>query len=139
MGEFWSDVAIDRRRRNSPWPLSSSPERYFKMPRFEILKWVEECIEQIGSVLIEGGWDEIDISDIVDVSALGFFEEEMVLLDNQAVLNALLLKPDRLSDSFRKAGWSYEDVSDASRFDFRQEKERKSTKRLSPEHVEKIE
>ncbi|GLT31102.1 hypothetical protein SLA2020_058640 [Shorea laevis] len=108
------------------------------MPRSEILKWVQEYIEQIGSVLREGGWDEIDISDIVDVSALGFFEEEMVLLDNQAVLNALLLKADRLSDSFRKAGWSCEDVSDASRFDFRPAKERKPTKKLSPEHVEKI-
>ncbi|GLT25832.1 hypothetical protein SLA2020_009350 [Shorea laevis] len=72
------------------------------MPRSEVLKWVQEYIEQTRSVLREGGWDEVDISDIVDVSTLGFFEEEMVLLDNQAVLNALLLKADRLSASFGK-------------------------------------
>ncbi|KAA8531694.1 hypothetical protein F0562_006589 [Nyssa sinensis] len=118
--EFWSDAAIDRRRRNSNSSSSStsSPERYFEMPRSEMPKWVDEYIEQIGSVLREGGWNESDVADIIHVSASGFFEEEMVLLDNQAVLDALLLKADRFSDSLRKAGWSSEDVSDALGFDF---------------------
>ncbi|GLU13564.1 hypothetical protein SLE2022_301930 [Rubroshorea leprosula] len=136
--EFWSDAAVDRRRRNSSWSSSSSPERYFEMPRSEIPKWVQEYIEQIGSVLREGGWDETDISDIVNVSASGFFGDEMVLLDNQAVLDALLLKADRFSESLRKAGWSCEEVSEALGFDFRLEKERKPAKKLSPELVKKM-
>ena len=136
--EFWSDAAIDRRRRNSSSSSSSSPERFFDMPRSEIPKWVDEYIEQIGSVLREGGWDESDIAEMVSVSASGFFEGEMVLLDNQAVLDALLLKADRFSDSLRKAGWSSEEVSDALGFDFRPEKERKPAKKLAPELVERI-
>ncbi|XP_044469766.1 uncharacterized protein LOC123199037 [Mangifera indica] len=137
--EFWSDAAIDRRRRNSSSSSScSSPERFFEMPRSEIPKWVEDYINQIGSVLREGGWSESDIVDIVNVSASGFFEGEMVLLDNQSVLDALLLKADRFSDSLRKSGWTSEEVSDAFGFDFRPEKERKQTKKLSPELVERI-
>lgn len=108
------------------------------MPRSEMPKWVEEYIDRIGSILREGGWGESDISEIVQVSASGFFEGEMVLLDNQAVLDALLLKADRYSDSLRKAGWSSEEVSDALGFDFRPEKERKPAKKLSPQLVEKI-
>ena len=108
------------------------------MPRSEMPKWVEEYIEQIGSVLRSGGWNESDISEIVHVSASGFFEGEMVLLDNQAVLDALLLKADRFSDSLRKAGWSSEEVSDALGFDYRPEKERKPAKKLSPELLQRI-
>ncbi|CAI9110171.1 OLC1v1010150C1 [Oldenlandia corymbosa var. corymbosa] len=139
--EFWSDAAIDRRRRNSnsSSSSSSSPERYFDMPRSEIPKWVDEYVGQIGSVLRDSGWDESDVSEIVHVSASGFFEGgEMVLLDNQAVMDALLLKADRFSDSLRKAGWSSDEVSEALGFDFRPEKARKPTKKLSPELVEKI-
>lgn len=138
--EFWSDAAVDRRRRNSASSSSgsSSPERFFEMRRSEIPKWVGDYIEKIGSVLREGGWKESDIEEMVEVSASGFFECEMVILDNQAVLDALLLKVDRFSDSLRKAGWSSEEVSDALGFDFRPEKERKPVKKLSPELVEKI-
>ncbi|KAL3526780.1 hypothetical protein ACH5RR_011436 [Cinchona calisaya] len=139
--EFWSDAAVDRRRRNSnsSSSSSSSPERYIDMPRSEIPKWVEEYVGQIGSVLREGGWDESDVSEIVHVSASGFFEGgEMVLLDNQAVMDALLVKADRFSDSLRKAGWSSDEVSEALGFDFRSEKERKPAKKLSPELAEKI-
>ncbi|XP_028760483.1 uncharacterized protein LOC114738121 [Neltuma alba] len=136
--EFWSDAAVDRRRRNSSSSSTSSPGRFFEIPRSVVPKWVEEYIGQIGSVLREGGWSESDVSDIVEVSAAGFFEGEMVMLDNQAVLDALLLKADRLSDSLRKAGWSSEEVSDALGFDFRREKERKPVKKLSPELVERI-
>lgn len=137
--EFWSDAAVDRRRRNSSSSSScSSPERFFDMPRTEAPEWVDEYVKQIGSVLRRGGWSESDISEIVQVSASGFFQGEMVLLDNQAVLDALLLKADRLSDSLRKSGWSSEEVSDAFGFDFRPEKERKPIKKLSPELVERI-
>ncbi|XWS41908.1 hypothetical protein CRYUN_Cryun17cG0122600 [Craigia yunnanensis] len=137
--EFWSDAAVDRRRRNSSSSSSnSSPERYFDMPRTQIPKWVEQYIEKIGSVLSEGRWGESDIAEIVNVSASGFFEGEMILLDKQVALDALLLKADRFSDSLRKAGWSSEEVSDALGFDFRPEKEKKSASKLSPELVEKI-
>ncbi|XP_030499579.2 uncharacterized protein LOC115714956 [Cannabis sativa] len=136
--EFWSDAAVDRRRRNSSSSSSSSPERFFDMPKSEIPKWVDEYVEQIGSVLRQGGWNESDITEIMEVSASGFFEGEMVLVDNQAVLDALLLKADRFSDSLRKAGWSSEEVSDALGFDFRPEKGKKPVKKLSPELVERI-
>ncbi|XP_059642324.1 uncharacterized protein LOC132284253 [Cornus florida] len=137
--EFWSDAAVERRRRNSNSSSSScsSPERFFDIPRSEMPNWVEEYMQQIGSVLRDGGWEESDVTEIVHVSASGFFEDEMVLLDNEAVLDALLLKADRLSDSLRKSGWSTEEVSDALGFNFRLEKERKQAK-LSPELVERI-
>lgn len=136
--EFWSDAAVDRRRRNSSSSSSSSPERYLEMPRSEIPKWVDEYVVQIGSVLRTGGWSESDIEEIVHVSASGFFEGEMIMLDNQVVLDALLLKADRFSESLRKAGWSSEEVTEAFGFNFRQEKERKPAKKLSPELVEKM-
>ena len=49
--ELWSDAAVDRHRRNSSSSSNSSPKRFFDMPRFEIPKWVDEYVEQIGSVL----------------------------------------------------------------------------------------
>jgi len=142
--EFWTDAATDKRRRNSSssslsLSASSSPERFFEMPRSKVPGWVEEYIGQIGSVLKAGGWSESDINEMVEVSASGFFEGEMVVLDNQALLDALLLKADRFSDSLRKAGWSSEEVSEALGFDFRPEKERKPAKKLSPQLAEKIE
>ncbi|GMH25231.1 hypothetical protein Nepgr_027074 [Nepenthes gracilis] len=139
--EFWSDAVTDRRKRNSSSSCSSSssPEQFFDMPRSETPKWVQEYIQQIGSVLREGGWEESDVVEIVHVSASGFFEGEMVLLDNQAVLDALLLKADRFSESLRKAGWSSEEVSDVFGFDFRPpQKGRKPVKKLSPELLERI-
>ncbi|KAE8693319.1 putative zeaxanthin epoxidase [Hibiscus syriacus] len=134
--EFWSEAAVDRRRRNSSSNIST--ETYFDIPKTKIPKWVEDYMEQIGSVLREGGWSESDIAEVVHVSASGFFEEEMVLLDNQAVLDALLLKVDRFSDSLRKAGWSSEEVSNALTFDYRPDKEKKPPKKLSTKLVNKI-
>ncbi|KAL4379941.1 hypothetical protein GQ457_02G014780 [Hibiscus cannabinus] len=137
--EFWSDAAVDRRRRNSSSSSSNcSGETYFNIPRTKIPKWVEGYIEKIGWVLREGGWGESDIEEVVHVSASGFFEEEMVLLDKQAVLDALLLKVDRFSDTLQKAGWSSEEVSDALSFEYRPEKGKKPAKKLSPELVKKI-
>ncbi|XP_042500413.1 uncharacterized protein LOC122078480 [Macadamia integrifolia] len=141
--EFWSDAAVDRRRRNSSSSSSSSsPDRYFEIPRplfrGKLPKWVEGYLERIGTVLREGGWVEADVEEIVQVSASGFFEEDMILLDSQAVLDALLLKADRFSDTLRKAGWSSEEITDALGFDFRPEKEKRPLKKLSPELVEKI-
>ncbi|KAK6128684.1 hypothetical protein DH2020_037572 [Rehmannia glutinosa] len=138
--EFWSDAAVDRRRRNSNSSSSSasSPDRYFDMPRSEMPKWVDDYVRRIGSVLSESGWAESDVSEIVHVSASGFFDGEMVMLDNQSVMDALLLKTDRFSDTLRKGGWSSEEVSEALGFDFRPEKEKKPVKKLSPELVERL-
>ncbi|MED6196827.1 hypothetical protein PIB30_051026 [Stylosanthes scabra] len=137
--EFWTEAATDRRKRNSSSSASSSPERFFEMRgRSKVPGWVDEYIGQIGSVLRAGGWSESDVSEMVQVSASGFFEGEMVVLDNQALFDALLLKADRFSDSLRKAGWSSEEVSEALGFDFRPEKERKLPKKLSPQLVERI-
>ncbi|OVA15671.1 hypothetical protein BVC80_1313g62 [Macleaya cordata] len=137
--EFWSDVTIDKRRRNSSSSSSSSsPERFFEIARQKKPEWVEEYLDRVGSVLREGGWVESEVAEMVDVSPSGFFEGEVVLLDRQAVLDTLLLKADRFSDSLRKAGWSSEEVTDALGFDFRPEKEKKPVKKLSPELIEKI-
>jgi hypothetical protein len=138
--EFWSDAAVDRRRSLSS--RGESPEKYFDIQKFEfeVPKWVDEYVEEIGSVLREGGWSEPDITEMVEVSGSGFFDGDMVMLDNQAVLDALLLKVDRFSDSLRKSGWSSEEVSDALGFDFRPEKkDKKPVKKLSPELVHSIE
>ncbi|XP_058735644.1 uncharacterized protein LOC131607680 [Vicia villosa] len=138
--EFWSDAAVDRRRRSSSSRAESSPERFFDIRKSEVPKWVESYVEEIGSVLRKGGWSEPDITEMVEASGSGFFEGDMVMLDNQAVLDALLLKVDRFSDSLRKSGWSSEEVSEALGFDFRPEKkERKPVKKLSPELVHSIE
>lgn len=126
--EFWSDVAVDHCRIYTSSFSTSSSERYFDIQISEIPKWVSEYIDQIGSTLRQGGWSETDILEIVKVTASGFFVEEMVLLDNQAVLDALLLKADRLSDSLRKAGWSSEEVSDALGFNFRLDEDKKPPK-----------
>ncbi|XP_076884740.1 uncharacterized protein LOC143534016 [Bidens hawaiensis] len=138
--EFWSDAAVDRRKRNSnsSSSYSSSPDRLFEIPKTGVPKWVDSYVKQIGSVLKDGGWGESDVADIVDVSSAGIFDGAMVLVDNQAVLDALLVKANRLSESLQKAGWSSEEVSDAFGFDFRQVKERKPVKNISPELVEKI-
>ncbi|KAL8528678.1 hypothetical protein ACS0TY_006216 [Phlomoides rotata] len=138
--EFWSDAAMDHRRRisNSSSTSSSSPDRHSDMPRSEMPKWVGDYVRQIGSVLRKSGWAESDVSEIVDVSAAGFFDGEMVMLDNQSVLDALLLKADRFSDTLRKGGWSSEEVSEALVFDFQREEEKKPAKKLSPEMVESL-
>lgn len=44
------------------------------------------------------------------------------MIDDEAVLDALILKADRCSDSLRRAGWSSEEISDALCFDFQRER-----------------
>ncbi|XP_019185276.1 PREDICTED: uncharacterized protein LOC109180244 [Ipomoea nil] len=134
--EFWSDAAVDWRQKTSNSSSSTSPDQNFDMPRSETPKWVEKYIEQIGSALKQGGWDESDVSEIVQVSSCPFIAGEMALLDNQAVLDALLVKADRLSDSLRQAGWSSEEVSNVLWLDSRADKQKKPSGKLSPEIVE---
>ncbi|XP_077213771.1 uncharacterized protein LOC143848663 [Tasmannia lanceolata] len=131
--EFWSDAAM--RCRNS------SPERFFEISRriipAKLPIWLDGYLGGIASVLRKGGWGESDVEEIVHVSGFGFFEEEEVLIDSQVVLDVLLLKVDRFSETLRRAGWSLEEVEEALGFNFRPEKERKPAK-LSPELIEKF-
>uniref|UniRef100_A0A7N0T9H0 Knr4/Smi1-like domain-containing protein n=1 Tax=Kalanchoe fedtschenkoi TaxID=63787 RepID=A0A7N0T9H0_KALFE len=150
--EFWSEASTDRRRRNSSSSAastsSSSPDRSPlplqsqapTLPKSEKPAWVDEYINQIGAVLREGGWKEADVAEIVEVSASGMFGTEMVMmLDHQAVFDALLLKADRFSESLRKAGWSSEEVAEVLGFEFiRKEKQRRPAVKLPPELLEKI-
>ncbi|CAJ1942803.1 unnamed protein product [Sphenostylis stenocarpa] len=112
------DAAVDRRRRASP-------------------EWVEGYVGLMGSVLREGGWSESDISEMVSGSGSDF---GLVLLDNEGVMDALVSKAERFSDSLRKSGWSSEEVSDALdlRFDLPVEKGRRPPKKVSPQLVERI-
>nr|GMC62317.1 Serine/threonine-protein kinase [Ipomoea batatas] len=135
--EFWSDAAVDWRQKTSNNSSSStSPDPNFGMPRSDPPKWVEKYIEQIGSTLKRGGWDESDVAEIVHVSSCPFIVGEFALLDNQAVLDSLLVKADRLSDSLRQAGWSSEEVSNVLWLDSRADKRKKPGGKLSPELVE---
>lgn len=63
----------------------------------------------------------------------------MVLVDNQTLLDALLLKVVRFSNLLLKNGWSPEDVSDVFGFSFRAEKERRPATKLSPKLIGKFE
>ncbi|CAD6245482.1 unnamed protein product [Miscanthus lutarioriparius] len=81
---------------------------------------------------------------MVEVAASGgvFDGEEAApaAVDSDAVLDALLLKADRCSDSLRRAGWSSEDVSDALGLDLRHCKERpRPAVRVPPEIAVKVE
>ncbi|KAI4381655.1 hypothetical protein MLD38_007712 [Melastoma candidum] len=153
--EFWTDIAgsVDRMQRNSSSSSSlssmstssmssSSPDRYSEAQRRRgTPKWVEEYMSGIGTVLREGGWSDAEVSEMVEVSAAGVLETgEMGLPDNEAVMDALLLKADRFSDSLRKAGWSSDDVSEAFCPDlFRVPgKDRRPARELPPEVVERI-
>ncbi|KAL5705715.1 hypothetical protein ACHQM5_023981 [Ranunculus cassubicifolius] len=142
--EFWSDAAIDRKRRNSSSSTesASSLDRYFEISKpvrtHTQPKWVDGYLDQIQSVLKQGGWDQSDVSEMVDVSASNFFSGEVMLMDKQTILDGLLLKVDRYSEVLRISGWSCEEVTDALSFNFRPEKQRKSHRKLSAEFVEKI-
>ncbi|KAF9599964.1 hypothetical protein IFM89_001999 [Coptis chinensis] len=133
--EFWSEAAISSRRN------STSSERYFEISdmkyRSKVPKWVEEYMTSIGSVLKQSGWDEPDISDILNVSGCSLFDDEVGFSDSQAVLDTLLLKTDRFSDSLRKSGWSCEEVTDCLGLEFWLEKEKKLCKELPGEFVKR--
>ncbi|KAF5187834.1 hypothetical protein FRX31_022576 [Thalictrum thalictroides] len=146
--EFWSEAANNLRKRNSSCSSSNSssstPDRYFEIndpifgPKLPIC--VEKYLQSIGMVLKQNGWNESDVSDMLDVSECGFLEEEVVLLDGQSVLDSLLLKMDRFSDSLQKAGWSCEEVTDTLSLDFWLEKDKgkKPAKQISVERIGKL-
>jgi len=99
---------------------------------------------RLGSVLRQGGWRDTEVTEMVEVAAYGVFDGEEAAAppaaDPDAVLDALLLKADRCSDSLRRAGWSSEDVSDALGLDLRRCKERpRPAVRIPPEIAIKVE
>ncbi|KAL1333144.1 hypothetical protein HN51_061891 [Arachis hypogaea] len=140
--DFWSDAVTDFRRKSSSSATIASPKRFLDIRRWKVPKGVEQYIERIGSCLKDGGWSESEVSEMVQVSGSGLgLDSGSDLcsgLDNQGVLDALLLKADRFSDSLRNSGWSSEEVSDALWFDFQPGKDQKPAKKLSFEQVERI-
>ncbi|KAK8952042.1 hypothetical protein KSP39_PZI003102 [Platanthera zijinensis] len=130
--EFWSEAVSKHRRRNSlsssnpPIPNMSADIRPPRLP-----EWVGSYLNQIGSVLKEGGWGESDVNEMIEPSSSISTEWSCAgIADDSAVLNSLLLKADRCSDSLRRAGWSSEELSDAFCFDFHLN--RPPTQKLSP-------
>ncbi|RCV31481.1 hypothetical protein SETIT_6G181100v2 [Setaria italica] len=150
--EFWSDAASDRRRRDSSSSEASTasslssgcaspppPPRRSRTPH-----WVDTYLDRLGSVLRQGGWRDTEVTEMVEVAASGMFDGEEAAAppeaDPDAVLDALLLKADRCSDSLRRAGWSSEDVSDALGLDLRRCKERpRPAVQIPPEIAVKVE
>ncbi|KAG0471564.1 hypothetical protein HPP92_016110 [Vanilla planifolia] len=101
--------------------------------------WVRSYLDRIGSVLREGGWDESDVSEMVQLSSSASSGSEInaCMINDEAMLDALLLNADRCSDSLQRAGWSSDEISEALCFDFR--RERPPMLKLPPGIASKIE
>jgi len=91
-------------------------------------------------MLKKGGWRDREVDEMVEVTASGLFDgEEAPAPDTEAVLDALVLKTDRCSDSLRRAGWTSEDVSDALGLDSRRGKGRsRAAVRIPPEIAARV-
>jgi hypothetical protein len=150
--EFWSDAASDRRRRDSSSSDSStvstsscsssdSSDQSSLVGSRHSPVWVDNYLDQIGSMLKEAGWEESDVSEMVRVSASDTFDgEDVVLVNSESALDVLLVKAGRCSDSLRRAGWSSDEVADALGFGLRREKkERRLAVRIPPEIADKME
>ncbi|CAN6196183.1 unnamed protein product [Urochloa humidicola] len=145
--EFWSDAASDRRRRDSSSSevstassSSSSSSGCPSPPRRSTPRWVDNYLDELGSMLRKGGWRDREVDEMVEVTASGLFDgEEAPAPVTEAVLDALVLKTDRCSDSLRRAGWTSEDVSDALGLDFRRSKDRsRPAVRIPPEIAARV-
>ncbi|WOL01124.1 hypothetical protein Cni_G09838 [Canna indica] len=138
--EFWSDAAASDRRRRSPSALSD-PELFLEIRVKRLPDWVSSYLDRVGAVLREGGWGEAEVAEMVEVAgAAGYLDgrREAAMVDGQAIMDALLLKADRCSDSLRRAGWSSEEVSDVLGFDLRPERRRRPPLKLPPGIAVKI-
>ncbi|KAG2635428.1 uncharacterized protein LOC120660875 [Panicum virgatum] len=147
--EFWSDAASDRRRRDSSSSESSTASSSSSSsssgcpspPRRSTPRWVDNYLDELGSMLKKGGWRDREVDEMVEVTASGLFDgEEAPAPDTEAVLDALVLKTDRCSDSLRRAGWTSEDVSDALGLDSRRGKHRSraAALRIPPEIAARV-
>ncbi|XP_066386727.1 uncharacterized protein [Miscanthus floridulus] len=150
--EFWSDAASDRRHRDSSSSEASTTSSRssgcasppLAARRSRTPHWVDSYLDRLGHVLRQGRWRDTEVMEMVEVAASGgvFDGEEAApaAVDSDMVLDALLLKADRCSDSLRWAGWSSEDVSDALGLDLRHCKERpRPAVRVPPEIAVKVE
>ncbi|XP_020095956.1 uncharacterized protein LOC109715387 [Ananas comosus] len=139
--EFWSDAALDRRARaSSASSHPPDPEQFLEIqvqnsipiPNPSLLPdWVRTYLDRIGSVLREGGWGEPEVAEMVHVASSGLLDN-VVVVDGEAILDALLLRADRCSDSLRRAGWSSDEVVEALGLGSAPERRRRSKVSLPP-------
>jgi len=151
--EFWSDLAEER--SNSSLHISS-PESFFSYSKTEpnldlnlakegecvtggcdsnfcMPRWLMDYLEELANLLRNGGWNEQDINDMIQVSSSPSSED--IFLDSQTILEGLLLKADLMSNSLRKAGWSSQEIAEILDIDY---PTKKPTKQISPEFAERI-
>ncbi|XP_024386120.1 uncharacterized protein [Physcomitrium patens] len=79
-------------------------------------KWLTGYFEEMSLVLRQGGWEENDISDMMDPKASPEFWNQQ--LDAEAVLVTLAREVELLSTSLKKAGWSVPDVTETMKTGF---------------------
>ncbi|KAG0580243.1 hypothetical protein M758_4G160000 [Ceratodon purpureus] len=130
--EFWSDLAEKHQKQHScahahgesvpldevvAAPLSPVKEN----PAKEALErkdqsaakssmWLTGYLEEMSLVLRQGGWEEDDISDMMDSKTPPDLWDQQI--DAEAVLVTLAKEVELLSTSLKKAGWSVPDVTE---------------------------
>lgn len=133
--EFWTDATTtaNRRRRINGSNDFSDQEVVFEIKTVEKLpKWVSTYLEEISSMLRSGGWCESDVKEMVHVEASDISSDGKKI-DGQDVLEKLLRKTDRCSDSLRRAGWKSDEVLELLRLDLESRKPvRRPQVRLPP-------
>lgn len=155
--EFWSDLA--EKRSNSSSHISS-PEQFYSYSKTEahfdldldsanegecnnggcdsnfcMPRWLIDYLEELATLLRNGGWKEQDINDMIQGSSSPSSDTEEIYLDSQTILEGLLLKADLMSNSLRKAGWSSQDIAEIFNIDY---PTKKPAKKISPELAERI-
>lgn len=73
----------------------------------KIPDWVGKYMDRIGSALRSGGWRNDEVEEMVHVSASCSMDFE-----KEVMMDVLVLRADRWSESLRRAGWSSEEVAD---------------------------
>lgn len=94
-----------------------------------------DYLEELATLLRNGGWKEQDINDMIQASSSPSSDTEEIYLDSQTILEGLLLKADLMSNSLRKAGWSSQDIAEIFNIDY---PTKKPVKKISPELAERI-
>lgn len=129
--EFWGEVAekhqsqVGGSHRELPQivddevvaplvPVKESPAKENLLRRNNSVarssKWLTGYLEEMSLVLRQGGWEEDDISDMMESqSSPGLWNQP---LDAEAVLVTLAKEVELLSTSLKKAGWSVPDVTE---------------------------
>ncbi|KAJ3673213.1 hypothetical protein LUZ60_006587 [Juncus effusus] len=127
--EFWTDAVVTGTRRRQGDMNSSQHESFFEIKTPEISSnWVQNYLNKIGSVLKSGGWCESDVKEMVYVSTSGRSEP----INRQDLIDKLIVKADRCSDSLRRAGWGSDEVFELLGLDLRSVPVRRPNVRLPP-------